>query len=241
MMLSLAVLGTAAALAGPRSTPSCWRRFRCARDRPISPTVDLVLADILIFVAFGAYKIQGLVLDPLDTIVEQQKQSQKSISSRVQEDRPHGEPRLARSMGFAGRRASSRNRRSARSLEKVAKRRTTRRWRRSRDWRSAQCMWRLRTRSAQELRARRRCARRGRGHRARERAHRSNHARDARVRAPAPSHHLAHRSQRHRERGRPAPARSGDAARSRSRGGAAEVGSPSSSGTRPEWSRCSST
>ena len=111
MMLSLAVLGTAA-LSLAALNAFVLETLTLSKDGPIYLAL-LVLADILIFVAFGAYKIQGLVLDPLDTVVETTEAiADGDLSRRVPRSGPTEFSRLARSI----------NRMTARILEEQAQR-----------------------------------------------------------------------------------------------------------------------
>src|SRR5665213_409982 len=111
MMLSLAVLGTAA-LSLAALNAVVLETLTLSKDGPIYLAL-LVLADILIFVAFGAYKIQGLVLDPLDTVVETTEAiADGDLSRRVPRTGPTEFSRLARSI----------NRMTARILEEQAQR-----------------------------------------------------------------------------------------------------------------------
>jgi len=68
MILSLAVLSTAALSLAALNVI-------VLRDLVMSPhgalyLALLIIADVVVFVAFGAYKIQGLVLDPIDRVVD---------------------------------------------------------------------------------------------------------------------------------------------------------------------------
>ena len=111
MMLSLAVLGTAA-LSLAALNAVVLETLTLSKDGPIYLAL-LILADILIFVAFGAYKIQGLVLDPLDTVVETTEAiADGDLSRRVPRSGPTEFSRLARSI----------NRMTARILEEQAQR-----------------------------------------------------------------------------------------------------------------------
>ena len=111
MMLSLAVLGTAA-LSLAALNAVVLETLTLSKDGPIYLAL-LILADILIFVAFGAYKIQGLVLDPLDTVVETTEAiADGDLSRRVPRTGPTEFSRLARSI----------NRMTARILEEQAQR-----------------------------------------------------------------------------------------------------------------------
>ena len=111
MMLSLAVLGTAA-LSLAALNAFVLETLTLSKDGPIYLAL-LILADILIFVAFGAYKIQGLVLDPLETVVETTEAiAEGDLSRRVPRTGPTEFSRLARSI----------NRMTARILEEQAQR-----------------------------------------------------------------------------------------------------------------------
>ena len=111
MLLSLAVLGTAA-LSLAALNAVVLETLTLSKDGPIYLAL-LILADILIFVAFGAYKIQGLVLDPLDTVVETTEAiADGDLSRRVPRSGPTEFSRLARSI----------NRMTARILEEQAQR-----------------------------------------------------------------------------------------------------------------------
>jgi signal transduction histidine kinase len=68
MILSLAVLGTAA-LSLAALNVVVLQSLVTSRNGAWYLAL-LILADVIIFVAFGAYKIQGLVLDPLEVVVE---------------------------------------------------------------------------------------------------------------------------------------------------------------------------
>jgi two-component system, NtrC family, sensor kinase len=111
MMLSLAVLGTAA-LSLAALNAVVLETLTLSKDGPIYLAL-LILADILIFVAFGAYKVQGLVLDPLDVVVETTEAiAEGDLSRRVPRTGPTEFSRLARSI----------NRMTARILEEQAQR-----------------------------------------------------------------------------------------------------------------------
>ena len=111
MMFSLAVLGTAA-LSLAALNAFVLETLTLSSDGPIYLAL-LILADILIFVAFGAYKIQGLVLDPLETVVETTEAiAEGDLSRRVPRTGPTEFSRLARSI----------NRMTARILEEQAQR-----------------------------------------------------------------------------------------------------------------------
>ena len=68
MLMSLAVLGTAA-LSLAAMNVLVLQNLLFSEFGALY-LILLIVADVIIFVAFGAYKIQGLVLDPLDTIVD---------------------------------------------------------------------------------------------------------------------------------------------------------------------------
>lgn len=111
MMLSLAVLGTAA-LSLAALNAVVLETLALTRNGAFYLAL-LILADILIFVAFGAYKIQGLVLDPLDAVVETTEAiAEGDLSRRVPRGGPTEFSRLARSI----------NRMTARILEEQAQR-----------------------------------------------------------------------------------------------------------------------
>jgi two-component system, NtrC family, sensor kinase len=111
MMLSLAVLGTAA-LSLAALNAVVLETLALTRNGAFYLAL-LILADILIFVAFGAYKIQGLVLDPLDAVVEATEAiAEGDLSRRVRRGGPTEFSRLARSI----------NRMTARILEEQAQR-----------------------------------------------------------------------------------------------------------------------
>ena len=185
MMLNLAVLGTAA-LSLAALNVVVLESIIMTRNGAIYLGL-LFIADIVLFVAFGAYKIQGLVLDPLDEIVETTEAiANGDLSRRVPKGNNREFARLSRSV----------NRMTARMLEEQAQRTHLEK---------VASVGRLAAGVAHEIgnplgaingythmlrrRHRRlRTHRSDRRHRTRERAHRPDHARHARVRPPAPAH-----------------------------------------------------
>jgi two-component system NtrC family sensor kinase len=111
MILSLAVLGTAALSLAALNVV-------VLRDLVVSPhgalyLALLIIADVIVFVAFGAYKVQGLVLDPLDRIVEATEAiANGDLSRRVPQGATIEFARLARSI----------NRMTSRLIEEQAQR-----------------------------------------------------------------------------------------------------------------------
>lgn len=111
MMLSLAVLGTAA-LSLAALNVVVLENLVQTRNGAFYLAL-LIVADIAIFVAFGAYKIQGLVLDPLEAAVETTEAiAGGDLSRRVPKGTTNEFNRLARSI----------NRMTARILEEQAQR-----------------------------------------------------------------------------------------------------------------------
>jgi signal transduction histidine kinase len=111
MMLNLAVLGTAA-LSLAALNVVVLESIIMTRNGAIYLGL-LFIADIVLFVAFGAYKIQGLVLDPLDEIVETTEAiANGDLSRRAQKGNNREFARLSRSV----------NRMTARMLEEQAQR-----------------------------------------------------------------------------------------------------------------------
>ena len=111
MMLNLAVLGTAA-LSLAALNVVVLESIIMTRNGAIYLGL-LFVADIVLFVAFGAYKIQGLVLDPLDDIVETTEAiAAGDLSRRAPRGNNREFARLSRSV----------NRMTARILEEQAQR-----------------------------------------------------------------------------------------------------------------------
>ena len=111
MMLSLAVLGTAA-LSLAALNVVVLQNLVASRHGALYLAL-LILADVIIFVAFGAYKIQGLVLDPLDAVVETTEAiAGGDLSRRAPPGTTREFARLARSI----------NRMTSRLLEEQAQR-----------------------------------------------------------------------------------------------------------------------
>ena len=111
MMLNLAVLGTAA-LSLAALNVVVLESIIGTRNGAIYLGL-LFIADIVLFVAFGAYKIQGLVLDPLDEIVDTTEAiANGDLSRRAPKGKNREFARLSRSV----------NRMTARILEEQAQR-----------------------------------------------------------------------------------------------------------------------
>ncbi len=111
MMLNLAVLGTAA-LSLAALNVVVLESIIMTRNGAIYLGL-LFIADIVLFVAFGAYKIQGLVLDPLDEIVDTTEAiANGDLSRRAPKGSNREFARLSRSV----------NRMTARILEEQAQR-----------------------------------------------------------------------------------------------------------------------
>ncbi|HXY31079.1 MAG TPA: ATP-binding protein [Gemmatimonadaceae bacterium] len=111
MMLSLAVLGTAALSLAALNVVVLENLVMTANGAIYLAL--LIFADILVFVAFGAYKIQGLVLDPLDEVVDATAAiAAGDLSRRVPKGHTSEFNRLARSI----------NRMTARLLEEQSQR-----------------------------------------------------------------------------------------------------------------------
>ena len=111
MMLNLAVLGTAA-LSLAALNVVVLESIIGTRNGAIYLGL-LFVADIVLFVAFGAYKIQGLVLDPLDEIVDTTEAiAAGDLSRRAPKGKNREFARLSRSV----------NRMTARILEEQAQR-----------------------------------------------------------------------------------------------------------------------
>ena len=68
MLLSLAVMGTAA-LSLAALNVVVLQNLVSSRNGALYLAL-LIVADVVIFVAFGAYKLQGLVIGPLEGVVE---------------------------------------------------------------------------------------------------------------------------------------------------------------------------
>lgn len=111
MILSLAVLSTAALSLAALNVI-------VLRDLVMSPhgalyLALLIIADVIVFVAFGAYKVQGLVLDPIDRVVEATEAiANGDLTRRVPQGATLELARLARSI----------NRMTSRLLEEQAQR-----------------------------------------------------------------------------------------------------------------------
>ena len=111
MILSLAVLSTAALSLAALNVI-------VLRDLVVSPhgalyLALLIIADVIVFVAFGAYKVQGLVLDPIDRVVEATEAiANGDLTRRVPQGATIELARLARSI----------NRMTSRLLEEQAQR-----------------------------------------------------------------------------------------------------------------------
>ena len=111
MILSLAVLSTAALSLAALNVI-------VLRDLVMSPhgalyLALLIIADVIVFVAFGAYKVQGLVLDPIDRVVEATEAiANGDLTRRVPQGATIELARLARSI----------NRMTSRLLEEQAQR-----------------------------------------------------------------------------------------------------------------------
>jgi signal transduction histidine kinase len=111
MLLSLAVLGTAA-LSLAALNVVVLQNLVSSRNGALYLAL-LILADVVIFVAFGAYKLQGLVISPLEGVVDAVEAiANGDLSRRV----PPGETRE-----FA-RLSHSVNRMTSRLLEEQAQR-----------------------------------------------------------------------------------------------------------------------
>ncbi len=111
MLLSLAVLGTAA-LSLAALNVVVLQNLVSSRNGALYLAL-LIIADVVIFVAFGAYKLQGLVISPLEGVVEAVEAiASGDLSRRV----PPGETRE-----FA-RLSHSVNRMTSRLLEEQAQR-----------------------------------------------------------------------------------------------------------------------
>lgn len=111
MILSLAVLGTAA-LSLAALNVIVLQDLVVSRHGALYLAL-LIVADVVIFVAFGAYKIQRLVLDPLDRVVEATEAiANGDLTRRVPQGSTIELSRLARSI----------NRMTSRLLEEQAQR-----------------------------------------------------------------------------------------------------------------------
>jgi hypothetical protein len=111
MILSLAVLSTAA-LSLAALNVIVLRDLVMSRHGALYLAL-LIIADVIVFVAFGAYKVQGLVLDPLDRIVETTEAiANGDLSRRVPQGATIEFARLARSI----------NRMTSRLIEEQAQR-----------------------------------------------------------------------------------------------------------------------
>lgn len=111
MILSLAVLSTAA-LSLAALNVIVLRDLVMSRHGALYLAL-LIIADVVVFVAFGAYKVQGLVLDPLDRIVETTEAiANGDLSRRVPQGATIEFARLARSI----------NRMTSRLIEEQAQR-----------------------------------------------------------------------------------------------------------------------
>jgi hypothetical protein len=111
MILSLAVLSTAA-LSLAALNVIVLRDLVMSRHGALYLAV-LIVADVIVFVTFGAYKVQGLVLDPLDRVVEATEAiANGDLSRRVPQGATIELARLARSI----------NRMTSRLIEEQAQR-----------------------------------------------------------------------------------------------------------------------
>ncbi|HEX6534755.1 MAG TPA: ATP-binding protein [Gemmatimonadaceae bacterium] len=111
MLLSLAVLGTAALSLAALDVVVLQNLV--AVDHGALYLALLIIADVIVFVAFGAYKIRGLVLDPMDVVVETAEAiAAGDLTRRVPTGRTTEFARLARSI----------NRMTSRLLEEQAQR-----------------------------------------------------------------------------------------------------------------------
>lgn len=111
MILSLAVLGTAA-LSLAALNVIVLQNLVVSRHGALYLAL-LIVANVVIFVAFGAYKIQRLVLDPLDRVVEATEAiANGDLTRRVPQGSTIELSRLARSI----------NRMTSRLLEEQAQR-----------------------------------------------------------------------------------------------------------------------
>ncbi len=111
MILSLAVLSTAA-LSLAALNVIVLRDLVMSRHGALYLAL-LIIADVIVFVAFGAYKVQGLVLDPLDRVVETTEAiANGDLSRRVPQGATIEFARLARSI----------NRMTSRLIEEQAQR-----------------------------------------------------------------------------------------------------------------------
>lgn len=111
MILSLAVLSTAA-LSLAALNVIVLRDLVMSRHGALYLAL-LIIADVVVFVAFGAYKVQGLVLDPLDRIVETTEAiANGDLSRRVPQGATIEFARLVRSI----------NRMTSRLIEEQAQR-----------------------------------------------------------------------------------------------------------------------
>lgn len=111
MILSLAVLSTAA-LSLAALNVIVLRDLVMSRHGALYLAL-LIIADVIVFVAFGAYKVQGLVLDPLDRVVEATEAiANGDLSRRVPQGATIELARLARSI----------NRMTSRLIEEQAQR-----------------------------------------------------------------------------------------------------------------------
>jgi two-component system NtrC family sensor kinase len=118
MMLSLAVLGTAA-LSLAALNVVALENLVMSKNGAIYLAL-LIIADVAIFVVFGAYKLQGLVIEPLDTVVETTEAiAAGDLSRRVPAGTTTEFRRLSRSINHMTRRLLEEQAQRA-HLEKVA-------------------------------------------------------------------------------------------------------------------------
>ncbi|HEU4641904.1 MAG TPA: ATP-binding protein [Gemmatimonadaceae bacterium] len=111
MLLSLAVMGTAA-LSLAALNVAVLQTLVTSANGALYLGI-LIIADVVVFVAFGAYKVQGLVVEPLETVVETAEAvAAGDLTRRVPTGRTTEFARLARSI----------NRMTSRLLEEQAQR-----------------------------------------------------------------------------------------------------------------------
>lgn len=111
MLLSLAVMGTTA-LSLAALNVVILQNLVTSRNGALYLAL-LIIADVVVFVAFGAYKLQGLVLDPLEAVVEATEAiAAGDLTRRVPPGSTTELARLARSV----------NRMTSRLLEEQAQR-----------------------------------------------------------------------------------------------------------------------
>ena len=118
MMLSLAVLGTAA-LSLAALNVIALENLVMSKNGAMSVGL-LIIADVIVFVAFGAYKLRGLVIEPLDAVVETTEAiAAGDLSRRVPAGTTTEFTRLSRSINRMTRRLLEEQAQRA-HLEKVA-------------------------------------------------------------------------------------------------------------------------